>query len=180
MSPLSFCPEASPHSVCKVRVPSLPQFDSVKAWKQIKGCCFSQSWRDTEPVRTRPTRGSFATCCFCLWWGLKNVGTSLHSWFCSVFFSLSLQWVSYEDQDQEEHETFFSPSPPLKMFVFVLFFFLFCFWSHVLLFWAKASYSENWFGSNNQCIKKRPLSRPFNVNGSIYIFLSYSQMCSCR
>lgn len=35
-----------------------------------------------------------------------NVGTSLHSWFCSVFFSLSLQWVSYE-KDQEAHETFF-------------------------------------------------------------------------
>ncbi len=31
MSSLSLCPEASPHSVCKVRVPSLPQFDSVKA-----------------------------------------------------------------------------------------------------------------------------------------------------
>lgn len=88
MSSLSSCPEASPHSVCKVRVPSLPQFDSVKAWKQIKGCCFSQSWRDTEPVRTRLTRGSFATCCFCLWWGLRNVGTSLHSWFCSLFFPL--------------------------------------------------------------------------------------------
>lgn len=64
MSSLSFCPEASPHSVCKVRVPSLPQFDSVKAWKQIKSCCFSQSCRDTEPVGTRLTRGSFATCCF--------------------------------------------------------------------------------------------------------------------
>lgn len=95
MSPLSFCPEASPHSVCKVRVPSLPQFDSVKAWKQIKGCCFSQSWADTEPVRTRLTRGSFATCCFCLWWGLRNVGTSLHScfFFPPLFFSLSLQWM---------------------------------------------------------------------------------------
>lgn len=85
-SSLSPCPEASPHSVCKVRVPSLPQFDSVKAWKQIKSCCFSQSWRDTEPVRTRLTRGSFATRCFCLWWGLRNVGTSLHSWFCSLVF----------------------------------------------------------------------------------------------
>lgn len=98
MSPLSFCPEASPHSVCKVRVPSLPQFDSVKAWKQIKGCCFSQSWANTQPVRTRLTRGSFATCCFCLWWGLRNVGTSLHSCFFFfppplLFFSLSLQWV---------------------------------------------------------------------------------------
>lgn len=82
MTPLSFCPEASPHSVCKVRVPSLPQFDSVKAWKQIKACCFSQSRADTEPVRTRLTRGSFATCCFCLWWGLRNVGTSP----CSPFF----------------------------------------------------------------------------------------------
>lgn len=89
MSSLSFCPEASPHSVCKVRVPSLPQFDSVKAWKQIKSCCFSQSWRDTEPVRTRLTRGSFATCCFCLWWGRRNVGTSLNSWFCSVFLSFA-------------------------------------------------------------------------------------------
>lgn len=105
MSSLSFCPEASPHSVCKVRVPSLPQFDSVKAWKQIKGCCFSQSRRDTEPVRTRLTRGSFAACCFCLWWGLRNVGTSLRSWFCSLFFALSLQWVIYE-KDQEEHEFF--------------------------------------------------------------------------
>lgn len=94
MSSLSSCPEASPHSICKVRVPSLPQFDSVKAWKQIKGCCFSQSWRDTEPVRTRLTRGSFATCCFCLWWGLRNVGTSLHSWFCSLFF-LSFAPVSH-------------------------------------------------------------------------------------
>lgn len=64
MTPLSFCPEASPHSVCKVRVPSFPQFDSVKAWKQIKACCFSPSRADTEPVRTRLTRGSFATCCF--------------------------------------------------------------------------------------------------------------------
>lgn len=102
MSSLSPCPEASPHSVCKVRVPSLPQFDSVKAWKQIKGCCFSQSRWDTEPVRTRLTRGSFATCCFCLWWGLRNVGTSLYSWFCSLFSSLSLQWVTYE-KDQGEH-----------------------------------------------------------------------------
>lgn len=103
MSSLSPCLEASPHSVCKVRVPSLPQFDSVKAWKQIKGCCFSQSWRDTEPVRTRLTRGSFATRCFCLWWGLRNVGTSPRLPFCSLFFARSLQWVIYE-KDQEEHE----------------------------------------------------------------------------
>lgn len=87
MTPLSFCPEASPHSVCKVRVPSLPQFDSVKAWKQIKACCFSQSQADTEPVRTRLTRGSFATCCFCLWWGLRNVGTSPCSPVFFGFFS---------------------------------------------------------------------------------------------
>lgn len=118
MSSLSLCPEASPHSVCKVRVPSLPQFDSVKAWKQIKGCCFSQSWRDTEPVRTRLTRGSFATC-FCLWWGLRNVGTSLPSWFCSLFFSLSLQWVIYE---KEEHYTVcVSPNCFLAAFNFFLF-----------------------------------------------------------
>lgn len=122
MSSLSFCPEASPHSVCKVRVPSLPQFDSVKAWKQIKSCCFSQSWRDTEPVRTRLTRGSFATCCFCLWWGRRNVGTSLDSWFCSVFFSLSLQRVIYE-KDQEGHETFFVFF--LLNFVFLVAFFFF-------------------------------------------------------
>lgn len=105
MTPLSFCPEASPHSVCKVRVPSLPQFDSVKAWKQIKACCFSQSRADTEPVRTRLTRGSFATCCFCLWWGLRNVGTSPRSPFFFaplLFFSLSLQWMVYA-KDQREH-----------------------------------------------------------------------------
>lgn len=90
MTPLSFCPEASPHSVCKVRVPSFPQFDSVKAWKQIKACCFSPSRADTEPVRTRLTRGSFATCCFCLWWGLRNFGTgprSLGFFFFVLFFS---------------------------------------------------------------------------------------------
>lgn len=156
MSPLSFCPEASPHSVCKVRVPSLPQFDSVKAWKQIKGCCFSQSWRDTEPVRTRPTRGSFATCCFCLWWGLKNVGTSLHSWFCSVFFSLSLQWVSYEDQDQEEHETFFPLPSPENVCVFVLFFGPLFFY-----FGLKPVTVKIGLAAITTELKKRALSRPF-------------------
>lgn len=86
MSSLGPCPEASPHSVCKVRVPSLPQFDSVKAWKQIKACCFSQSWRDTEPVRTRLTRGSFATRVFVCdeAWGM--LATSPYSWFCSLVF----------------------------------------------------------------------------------------------
>lgn len=125
MSPLSFCPEASPHSVCKVRVPSLPQFDSVKAWKQIKGCCFSQSWANTQPVRTRLTRGSFATCCFCLWWGLRNVGTSLHScfFFSPPLFCFSLfrssEWF-YTKEEQQEHEALV-----LKIVLSVAFFYLF-------------------------------------------------------
>lgn len=85
MSSSGFCPAASPHSVCKVRIPSLPQFDSVKAWKQIKSCCFSQSQRDAEAVGTRLTRGSFATCCFCLRRGLKCWHKSLLVLFVLLF-----------------------------------------------------------------------------------------------
>lgn len=96
MSPLSFCPEASPHSVCKVRVPSLPQFDSVKAWKQIKDCCFSQSRAETEPVRTRLTRGHLLlVVCDEAWGMLAQVYFSPPS---SVF-TLSLQWIIYAEHE---------------------------------------------------------------------------------
>lgn len=157
MTPLSFCPEASPHSVCKVRVPSFPQFDSVKAWKQIKACCFSLSRADTEPVRTRLTRGSFATCCFFVcdeaWGMLAQVWA--RRFFCRVFFFPS------HHQHQQPSAVSVIYSGNVKLSFSKLFFFYYYYDSNDGLVMFAVGQCV-W--QRSLCpVKALPLDRPWNV-----------------
>lgn len=63
------------------------QFDSVRAWKQIKSCCFSQWCWDTQPVGTGLTRGPFAVCVF-VCDKARNSGASLDPTFSFPFSAL--------------------------------------------------------------------------------------------